>query len=232
MNGVDFEGVSLPWLPTPSASWLTIVGVAHDIRDWAHGEEDFAQLYLLQPQNPSRIMRLVVRANGNPGALASPVRQALQSLDSNLPVTEVHTMDDLLAAALARRRLATFLLAVFAAAATLLAAAGIYGVMGYAVAQRGHEIGIRMALGAKPADVLRMVLRDGMKLAGIGIALGILGLLVATRLLQSQLYSVKATDLLTLASAVAGIAAVAAAACYFPARRAMRVDPLVALRHE
>ena len=124
------------------------------------------------------------------------------------------------------------ILALFAGIATLLAAVGIYGVMAYAVSQRSHEIGIRMALGAEPGDVLRMVVGDGMRLASIGLVLGIAGSFIAVRYMESQLYGVKATDPITFAGVAAGLAIVAFAACYFPARRATRVDPLEALRYE
>jgi putative ABC transport system permease protein len=124
------------------------------------------------------------------------------------------------------------LLAFFAIVAALLAAIGIYGVMGYAVTQRSHEIGIRMALGAEPGDVLRMIVGDGMKLTGMGLSIGLLGSLLVMKYLESQLYGIKARDPLTFIGVAAGLALVALAACYFPARRATKVDPLVALRYE
>jgi putative ABC transport system permease protein len=141
-------------------------------------------------------------------------------------------MDAYLAVLLAQRRLNMTLLAFFAVVAALLAAIGIYGVMGYAVTQRYHEIGIRMTLGAEPADVLRMVVSDGMKLAAFGLAIGLVASIVVMKYLDSQLYGVKARDPLTFIGVVALLAVVALAACYFPARRATKVDPLVALRYE
>jgi len=141
-------------------------------------------------------------------------------------------MDDLLAAALSQRRLSMTLLVIFAAIASILAAIGIYGVMAYAVTQRWHEIGIRMALGAEPADVLRMVVGDGMRLAGLGLAIGLAASLVVMRYLQSELYGVKSSDPFTFVCVAAGLLLVAFAACYIPARRATKVDPLSALRHE
>jgi putative ABC transport system permease protein len=124
------------------------------------------------------------------------------------------------------------LLAVFAAIATILAAIGIYGVMAYGVTQRLHEIGVRMALGAEPSDVLKMVVADGMKLAVIGLLIGIVGAALLSRYLESQLYGIKTTDPFTYVGVALGLAAVAAAACYFPARRATKVDPISALRHD
>lgn len=227
-----FPGTRSPWDPEPNPSWLTVVGVAGDIRDWTWGDAKASQLYLPYVQNPTRMMHLVVRANGNPEALTSSVRGAVQAIDPNEAVTEIHTMDQLLAASISQRRLSMLVLAVFAAIATLLAAIGIYGVMAYAVSQRAHEIGIRMALGAEPGNVLAMIVRDGMRLAAAGLALGAVASFVAMRFLQSQLYGVKSSDPLVLAGVIAVLSVVAGAACYFPARRATKVDPLVALRYE
>ena len=209
-----------------------IVGVVGDIRDWAWSEPKIAQLYLPVTQNPSRIMHLVVRSGGDPVQFTSAVRHAVESVDPNQPVTDVKTMDDYLAVVLAQRRLNMTLLAFFAIVAGLLAAIGIYGVMGYAVTQRSHEIGIRMALGAEPGDVLRMIVGDGMKLTILGLSLGLLGSLVVMKYLESQLYGIKARDPLTFVGVAAVLALVAFAACYFPARRATKVDPLAALRYE
>ena len=221
-----------PWQPVARDSWLTVVGVVQDVREWEWGEEKVAQVYLPYAQNPSRIMRLVVRTEGDPAAFTPTVRHAIEGVDPNQPVTEIRTMDEFLVAAVSQRRLSMLLLGSFAGIATLLAAVGIYGVMAYAVTQRSHEIGIRMALGAEPADVLRMVVGDGMRLAVIGLFFGIAASVVLTRYLESQLYGVKATDPTTFVGVVLGLAAIAVAACYFPARRATKVDPLVALRYE
>jgi putative ABC transport system permease protein len=229
---LDFPATRSPWDPEPSSSWLTIVGVASDIRDGTWGQPKPAQLYLLLDQNPSRIMHLLVKSQGDPTAIASSVRQSLESADPNQPVTEVRTMDSLIDASVVQRRLSMVLLGIFAAVATFLAGLGIYGVMAYSVAQRTHEIGVRMALGAEPGDVLGLMVRDGMRLAGIGLALGIAGSIATTRYLQTELFGVRAIDPITLTSVVLGLAVVAVAACYFPARRAAKVDPLVALRHE
>jgi putative ABC transport system permease protein len=229
---LEFPATRGPWEPEPSSAWLTIVGVASDVRDGPWSEPKGGQLYLLLDQNPSRIMHLVVRTQGDPTAMASAVRQSVESADPNQPVTEVRTMDDLIDASVVQRRLSMVLLGIFAAVATGLAGLGIYGVMAYSVAQRTHEIGVRMALGAEPGDVLRLMVRDGMRLAGIGLALGIAGSVATARYLETELFGVRPIDPITLTSVVLGLAAVAVAACYFPARRAAKVDPLVALRYE
>jgi putative ABC transport system permease protein len=220
------------WQPIPHQGWLTIVGIVGDIRDWAWDEPKSGQLYLPVTQNPSRLMSLVVRSSDDRAQLTAAVRSVVESVDPNQPVTDVKTMEDYLAVAFSQRRLNMSLLAFFAVVAALLAAIGIYGVMGYAVTQRSHEIGIRMALGAEPADVLRMIVGDGMKLALLGLAIGLTASLLLMKYLESQLYGVKARDPLTFIGVAAGLALVALAACYFPARRATKVDPLVALRYE
>ncbi len=229
---VHFPAVKTPWQPQPLDSWLTIVGVVGDLREWDWGLDKIPALYLPYTQNPSRLMSIVIRANGDPAQLTSAVRHIVDGLDANLPVTKVHTMDELLAQAVSQRRLSMLLLAVFAAVAMLLAAVGIYGVMAYTVAQRTHEIGIRMALGAERADVLHMIVGDGMRLAGLGLIAGLIASVIAMRFLQSQLYGVRSTDPVTFICVAAVLSVVAATASYFPARRATEVDPLVALRHE
>jgi putative ABC transport system permease protein len=229
---LDFPATLRPWDAIPHQGWLTIVGVVGDIRDWTWSEPKSPQLYLPETQNPSRIMHLVIRSGADPTQLTTAVRHAVESIDTNQPVTDVQTMDGYLAVALAQRKLNMTLLAFFAIVAALLAAIGIYGVMAYAVTQRFHEIGIRMALGAEPSNVLRMIVGDGMKLAFMGLAIGVIASLISMKYLQSQLYGVKARDPLTFIGVAAGLALIALAACYFPARRATKVDPLLALRHE
>jgi putative ABC transport system permease protein len=227
-----FNPTKTPWDAIPHQGWLTIVGVVGDIRDWAWSEPKSGQLYLLQTQNPSRLMSLMVRSRVDRAQLTGALRRAIESVDPDQPITDVKTMEDYLAVAFSQRRLNMSLLAFFAIVAALLAAIGIYGVMGYAVTQRSHEIGIRMALGAEPGDVLRMIVGDGMKLALLGLAIGLTASLLLMKYLESQLYGVKARDPLTFIGVAAGLALVALAACYFPARRATKVDPLAALRYE
>ena len=227
-----FPAARAPWDAEARNGSLTVVGIASDVRDWLWGEAKAGQLYLPLAQDSSRIMYLAVRSKGDPARLTSDIRHVVGTVDPNQPVTDVRSMDGYLAIALAQKRLNMSLLAFFAIVAGVLAAIGIYGVMGYAVEQRSHEIGIRMALGAKPDDVVRMIVRDGMKLALLGLAIGLAGSLIAMKYLESQLYGIKARDPLTFVSVAVGLALVALAACYIPARRATKVDPLSALRYE
>ena len=229
---LDFKGGATPWSPIPHPGWLRIVGVVGDVRDWQWGDEKIGQIYLPVTQDPSRIMRLIAKSKNDPAQLTSAVRAVVRRADPNQPITDVRALDDYLQAALSQRRLSMMLLAIFAGVATLLAAIGIYGVMAYAVTQRTHEIGIRMALGAGPEDMRRMVIWDGLKLAGTGFALGIGGSMLAAKFVASELYGVKPSDPLTFALVLGVLALVAWVACYVPALRATRVDPLSALRHE
>lgn len=229
---LDFGSVLTPWDAQPRPGWITIIGVIGDVHEWQWNESTFGQVYLPVAQNPSRMMSFAVRSRTNPAHLTAAVKGVIESLDPDQPVTAVRTMDEYLSDALSQRRLSMLLLALFAGVATLLAGIGIYGVMAYAVSQRSHEIGIRMALGAAPADVLRMIVGDGMRLAAIGLILGVAGSFLVLRYLKSQLYGIRATDPLTLVTVAFVLAIVAIAACYFPARRATKVDPLVALRYE
>jgi putative ABC transport system permease protein len=198
-----------------------------------------AEFYYARDQVPDRFqpllsdrVSLVVRTDGDPAAMAPSVRRAIQEVDPNEPVYNVNTMEQALSDSVATQRLSMLLLAIFAAVALVLAAVGIYGVMSYAVAQRTHEFGIRMALGAEARDVLRMVVRQGMLLALCGVGAGLLGALALTRVMSSLLYGVSATDPLTFVGVPLVLGAVALLACLVPARRATKVDPMVALRYE
>ena len=175
---------------------------------------------------------IIIRTAQLPLGLSHAVETAVHDADPDLPTGHIESMDQIRSTSLAFQRFSMILMSFFAALALILAAVGTYGVMSYSIAQRTHEIGIRMALGARPADVLRMVIRQGMTLALIGLALGAAGALASTQLLESQLYGVKPADPVVLALVVALLAFVALLACYIPARRAARVDPLVALRYE
>jgi putative ABC transport system permease protein len=173
-----------------------------------------------------------VRALTDPAALSASVRQAVKAVDLDVPVYAVRTLAEIVSDRTAQRRLAVMLITVFAAVALLLAAVGIYGVMSYAVAQRTQEIGIRMALGAERRDILRMVLRHGSLMAAAGVGLGLTVALGLARLITSLLFQVSATDPPTFSVVPVVLIAVALLACYVPARRATRVDPLVALRYQ
>jgi putative ABC transport system permease protein len=177
-------------------------------------------------------MYLVLRATVDPASLASAVRKQVADLNGNLPVYGVQTMDELLSAEVASQRFNAAALASFAGLAVLLAAVGIYGVMAYAVGQRIHEIGIRMALGASPADVQRMILGQGLKLALLGVVLGLAASFALTRLMRTLLFETKATDPVTFSVVTVVLVIVALAACWIPAHRATRVDPVIALRYE
>jgi predicted permease len=217
-----------------------IIGVVKDQRTAggdSHDPQPTAYFALAQSTVPPDLMRslsLVLRTQGDPAALAGAVKSALWSLDRNLPVAGLEPMEQRLAAAvpLARSRFNALLLIVFSGIALLLAAVGIYGVLSYSVRQRTREMGVRMALGAARADLLRLVLRRGLALALAGIACGVLGSLFLARLLASLLVGVSSADPLTFLVISAVLAAVAALACYLPARRASLLDPFVALRHE
>ena len=207
-----------------------IIGVVGDTKTGAMDAESGAQIYVPHAQDRQwNFMGVVVRTAGDPAAFAATVRHEVQALDKDQPVYNVRTMDDVVANSLGTRRVSMQLFAVFAAAALLLAAIGIYGVMAYSVTQRTQEIGIRMALGAQKSDVLGLVIRQGMMLTGIGVAVGLAGAFALTRLIANLLFGVAATDPLTFFAIPLLLLFVALVACYLPARRAARLDPKIAL---
>jgi putative ABC transport system permease protein len=207
-----------------------IVGVVGDTKTSALDAESGAQVYVPHAQDPAwNFMGVVVRTAGDPAAFATTVRREVQTLDKDQPVYSVRTMDDVVANSLGTRRVSMQLFAVFAGAALLLAAVGIYGVMAYSVTQRTQEIGIRMALGAQKSDVLGLVIRQGMTLTVIGVAVGLAGAFGLTRLIANLLFGVEATDPLTFVAIPLLLLFVALFACYLPARRAARLDPKIAL---
>jgi len=212
---------------------LQIVGVVGNIRDRDLGKDPRPEVYLPfgQAHWPSAFM--VVRSKtDDPLALTSAVQEAVWTVNRDVPLANVRTMQDVLAASLLRRKFTALLLAIFAGLAMLLAAVGLYGVMSYAVSQRRHEIGIRMALGADRTNVLQMVIKQGMVLVAIGLGLGLAISVAATRLMAGLLFGVSATDPIVFGAVAALLSAVALAANFVPARRASQVDPMVALRYQ
>jgi len=214
------------------AKWLTIVGVVRNVRVAGLDVDAGSEVYTPFAQVPRQLLAFTVRAKGDPLALAASARRAVHAVDANLPVERVSTMSELVARSIAGRRSYALLLAVFAGVALALVSVGVYGVMSYSVVRRVQEIGIRMALGARRGEVLTMVVAQGMALAGLGIGVGLALALAASRLVASLLYGVGATDVSTFAGVTAVLAALALLACWLPARRATRVDPMVALRAE
>ncbi|MFP5284465.1 MAG: FtsX-like permease family protein [Thermoanaerobaculia bacterium] len=218
--------------PAVPGDWVTVVGVVADVRHQALNEEPGSEAYWPQYQQPFTDFSLVVRTDRDPASLPDAVREAVRSLDSNLPVDQIRTMEDLVALSLSQSRFKMVLLSLFAGLALALAAVGVYGVVSYSVTQRTHEIGIRMALGAERRGVLRLVVRQGMIVVLIGVAAGLALAFWGSRFLAGQVYGVSAKDPLTFLAVPLVLLAVALIANYLPARRATRVDPLVALRQE
>jgi len=207
------------------------VGVVGDTRDDGLGRDPIPTVYIplaVMPDWP--FFSYVVRTSGAPAAVAAAARETIRALDPNLPVRNVRTLDAVLAESVAPARWSTTLLGVFAGIALLMAGLGVFGVLSFAVTQRTRELGIRIALGAAPASVRRMVVGQGLGLVGAGLALGLVGALALTRLMASLLYGVAPTDPLTYAGVGAVLVAIAFVASYLPARRATRVDPIIALR--
>lgn len=209
-----------------------IVGIVGDVRDTALSQKPGPMMYVPFAQEPLYGGEVVVRSSMNAATVAAGVRRAVQSIDKNLPVTDIERFPDALGASVAQERFRTFVLSSFSAIALLLAAIGIFGVISYSASLRTREIGIRMALGAHPRDVLRLILQQGAKLALVGLSVGIVAVFALTRLMASLLYNVSATDPVTFIAVAILLTAVAMLACYIPARRAMHVDAMIALRYE
>jgi putative ABC transport system permease protein len=232
--GEEVIGRRIRWA-SGDGTWMTIVGVVADVRGLSLDQSEVPAVHAPHAQevNPwRRWMDVALRTEGDPRALASALRREILALDPNVPVAKVRTMDDVLAASLADRRFNLVLLGSFAAIALLLAVAGIYGVMSYLVVQRTREIGVRLALGATPANVIALVAGRGLVLSAVGIAIGVVAAAALARFIETMLFTVEGTDVPTFGVAAAVLLAAAAAASILPARRAGRVDPLTALRSE
>jgi putative ABC transport system permease protein len=209
-----------------------IIGIVGDVRHASLDVEPAPEMYVPHSQQPWSFLTVVVRASTDAMAMAGPVRDQVLAVDKNQPVSRIETLESRVSASVAQPRFYLLLLSIFAALALILAAVGIYGVLSYSVTQRMHEIGIRLALGATPFDVIKLVVGHGMMLALLGVAIGLIGAFMLTRLMSSMLYGVSATDPVTFAALALLLAAVALLASYIPARRATKVDPMVALRYE
>jgi putative ABC transport system permease protein len=216
-------------------SWHTVVGVAAMAKNSTLEQEPWPEIFVpyLQALPPLPLSaNFVVRTEGNPSAFAGLLRSAVQAVDRNQAVSNMQTLDEVIASSSSPQWFRMLVLGLFALLALVLAAVGVFGVMAYSVSQRTHEIGVRVALGAKPGDILSLAVGQGMTVAGIGLGVGIAGSASLTHFLSGFLYGVRPTDLVTFLSAAALLAGAALLACYLPARKAARVDPLVALRDE
>ncbi len=229
---VGVVGAADPASADVDVPWITVVGVVGDARRQGLEQKPIPQIYVPHAQEPSRLMSLLIRADADPVGLAAAVRRQIGGLDPAVPLYQVATLAERLRESLARRRFQTWLLGLFALLALALAATGIYGLMHQSVSRRTHEIGVRMALGAPQGGVLRMVLGHGLTLALLGVALGTVAAAGLSTALSSLLFQVEPTDPVTFAAGALALVGIALAACYFPARRAMRIDPIAALREE
>jgi putative ABC transport system permease protein len=216
-----------------NSPWKTIVGVVGDVRHTSLSREAEAEIYVpYAGDNATSIAMLAVRTDGDPRSLATAVREEVMTEDPEQPVFAVSTMEQRVADSMSGTRFSATLLGFFGFVALVLASVGVYGVIAYFVAQRTHEIGIRVALGASSRDVVGMVMRQGIAMTAVGLVLGLIGAAGAAPYLASLLYAVRPSDPVTMSSTVVLLGGAALAACYIPARRAMRVEPMVALRHE
>ncbi len=217
---------------TLGPEWREIIGVVKSVRHMGLDDGLHPEIYFPVAQFPWPNLTLVVRTNGEPLNFVGAVRNQVQAIDKDQPISNIRTMDELLARTVSQPHFNLILLAIFAGIALLLAAIGIYGVMSYLVAERTHEIGIRMALGAQTRDVLKLVVSQGVSLALTGVAIGLITAFGLTRLIKSLLFEVSTTDPLTFAVIALLLIVMALLACWIPARRATKVDPLLSLRHE
>jgi len=216
-----------------SPTWHEVIGVVKEVKIYGSESKPLIKIYTPMGRAAPRLATLSVRAtNSDPQSLVASISREIHSLDKDLPVTEIASLEGLLAREVSTKRFNTGLLSIFAALALMLAAIGVYGVTSYTVAQRTHEVGIRMAIGAQKSDVLKLFMLEGLKLVLAGIAIGMAAAFALTRLIASLLFGVSPTDGTTFALVAVALLGVALLACYIPARRATKVDPLVALRYE
>jgi putative ABC transport system permease protein len=208
------------------------VGVVGDVSHGNLSRPTDPEVYEPDAQNSFAQLSVTVRTSLPPESIVSSLRQQVQALDKNLPLVDVKTMEDYVSDSMAAPRFDTVLLGIFASLALLLTAIGLYGVISYSVTQRMHEMGIRIALGAQSTDILRMILRQGLLLAMVGVGFGLAASLGTARIIASLLYGIRATDLGTFVAIAAVLMGVALVASYVPARQATKVDPMVALRYE
>jgi putative ABC transport system permease protein len=216
--------------------WYTVVGVVGDVRQWGMERAPIPEVYIPHIHEWEYsfvwVRNIVVRTEIDPSSTVNPVKDAIWSVDPDLPVSNVRTTDEIVAQSIGRRRFNTILIGIFAAMGLVLVAAGIYGLMSFFVSQRTHEIGLRMALGSNRSAVLKLVLRQGLKLAAVGVAFGLAGVFAATKLTASMVHGVSPTDPKTIIGGILFLVLVGLLGSLVPARRATRVDPVLALRDE
>jgi ABC-type antimicrobial peptide transport system permease subunit len=220
----------LGWGGDPGGDAREIVGIVGDVHSFGLEDAPEPTVYAPMAQRTDQSISIVVRADGAPANLAAPLRALVRDLDREVPVYSVQTMDERVASSVGRQRFYASLIAIFAAVALILSAVGLYGVIAYAVSQRTHELGVRVALGATGDRISRMVIGEGLVLTAIGIVIGALASVFAGRLVSSLLFGVSSLDPMTIGSVTLVLVAVATLASWLPARRAARVDPLIAMR--
>jgi putative ABC transport system permease protein len=216
----------------PGSPWITVIGVIANARTESLAQADVPQLYLNLYQTGAKHLAILLRGHLNTAAIADEVRSQVQALDPTLPVFGAQTLTETVSASLSQRRFSLEIIGLFALTALLLASIGVYGVISYLVSERTREIGIRLALGAQKSNILRVILQQGLQLALAGAVVGLLCAMIVSHLMATLLYGVKPTDPLSFAGVATLFVGVALLACYLPARRAMKIDPMVALRHE
>jgi putative ABC transport system permease protein len=216
--------------PNPSGPWTTIIGVIGDVRHGGLEEVPLPEMYITSQQGPPVAPFIVVRTTGDPALLAETVRAEARRIDKAMPIFDMRTMTTLRSEAVSTRRFILLIVGAFGALALGLAAIGVYGVMSLIVSERTREVGVRLALGAQPAELLRMIIGQAAKLAGIGVVIGIAAAALLSPFLDTLLYGVNATDPMTFVMVPLTLLATAALAALVPARKAMRIDPIAALR--